>query len=100
MTPELCVSSALVRLSATPATTYNFVAVEYGRECYAHTAAPAPQPNRLVGSKACTIKCKGDSRQKCGGANMYNLYATTTAMIVGTGASQWTSAPLTVTTGI
>ncbi|TVY39827.1 hypothetical protein LOCC1_G004958 [Lachnellula occidentalis] len=82
MSPELCISSALARLSATPATTYAFVGVEYGRECYARTAAPTPQPSSLSGSKACTMTCKGDSSQKCGGSNMYNLYAATTATTI------------------
>ncbi|TVY18072.1 WSC domain-containing protein [Lachnellula arida] len=87
MSPELCISSALARLSATPATTYAFVGVEYGRECFAHTAAPSPQPSSLSGSNACTMKCEGDSSHMCGGPNMYNLYAATTATIIGTGAS-------------
>ncbi|TVY75584.1 WSC domain-containing protein [Lachnellula suecica] len=99
MTPDLCISSALARLSATPATTYLFVGLEYGRECYAHTAAPTPEPSSLVGNKACTMKCKGDPSQKCGGANMYNLYAATTASIFGTGALQWMSTPTAATTG-
>lgn len=98
MTPELCISSALARLSATPATTYAFVGLEYGRECYAHTAAPSPQPSSLVGSKACNMKCKGDSSQKCGGANMYNLYGAAT--VDGVAASQWTSAMVTATVGV
>lgn len=85
MSPELCISSALARLSATPATAYAFIGVEYGRECFAHTAAPSPQPSSLSGSNACTMKCKGDSSHMCGGPNMYNLYAATTATVTGTG---------------
>ena len=97
MTPQLCISSALARLSAIPATTYRYVGVEYGRECYAGSIAPNPEPNTLVGAKACTMPCAGDSRIKCGGGKMYNLYAATTATITGTGTTVWQSAPATST---
>ncbi|RDW79993.1 hypothetical protein BP6252_04631 [Coleophoma cylindrospora] len=93
MTPELCISSALARLSAKPATTYAYVGVEYGRECYAGIVAPTPEPASLTGIRACTIPCKGDAVKKCGGANQYNLYAATTATISGTGTTVWNSAP-------
>ncbi|TVY32992.1 WSC domain-containing protein [Lachnellula subtilissima] len=86
MSPELCISSALARLSATPATIYAFVGVEYGRECFAHTATPSPQPSSLSGSTACTMTCMGDESRMCGGPNMYNLYAAPTATITGSGA--------------
>ncbi|EPE25666.1 hypothetical protein GLAREA_01578 [Glarea lozoyensis ATCC 20868] len=74
MTPSLCISSAIARLSAVPAATYAYVGLEYGRECYAHTARPRPEPTALKGPKACTIKCKGDSSQSCGGRNMLNVW--------------------------
>lgn len=97
MTPDLCISSALARLSAKPASTYLYAGVEYGRECYAGSVAPTPEPNTLVGKNACTMPCKGDANQKCGAGNMYNLYAATAATISGTGTTVWNSAPATVT---
>ena len=75
MTVEQCISSAMARLTAVPATTYRYVGLEYGQECYAHTAAPTPEPTQLVGPKACTMTCKGNHGELCGGSNMYNLYA-------------------------
>jgi len=93
MTPQLCISSALARLSAAPATTYRYVGVEYGRECYAGSVAPTPEPSTLVGTKACTLACAGDPNLKCGGGKMYNLYAATSATITGTGTTVWNSAP-------
>ncbi|KAL3426632.1 WSC domain-containing protein-like protein 3 [Phlyctema vagabunda] len=93
MTPELCISSALARLSATPATTYRYVGVEYARECYAGSVAPTPQPASLTGPKACTMACKGNPSLKCGGSNQMNLYVATTATISGTGTTVWNSAP-------
>ncbi|CAG8961013.1 hypothetical protein HYFRA_00002553 [Hymenoscyphus fraxineus] len=97
MTPSLCISSALARLSATPATTYAYVALEYGRECYAHTAAPSPQPTNLMGSKACTFPCKGNldgEKEKCGAGNMYNLWVATSV-----GEVAWTKTGGVSTTG-
>jgi iron transport multicopper oxidase len=93
MTPDLCISSALARLSATPATTYAYVGLEYGRECYAGSVAPTPEPTSLAGTKVCTMTCKGDAKQSCGGPKMYNLWVTTTATITGTASNQWQSAP-------
>lgn len=96
MTPQLCISAAMAYL---PTTTYLFAGVEYGRECYAATAVPSPEPVSLVGKNACQIACKGDSSQMCGGRNMYNLYAATqvTGMLVGTKTGQWSAAPATST---
>lgn len=75
MSVEFCISAAQARLSATPATTYNYVGVEYGRECYGATAA-VPAQTSLVGNKACTKACKGNSAESCGGRAMYNYYIT------------------------
>jgi iron transport multicopper oxidase len=88
MTPDLCISSALARLSATPATTYLYAGVEYGRECYAGSVAPTPQPTSLVGPKACTFPCAGDKSLKCGAGNMYNLYVAT--KVTATASAVWT----------
>jgi iron transport multicopper oxidase len=99
MTPQLCISSALARLSATPATKFLYAGVEYGRECYAGSVAPTPEPASLVGPKACTFTCKGDPSQSCGGGNQYNLYAATTATLTGTGTAVWTVAPVVSTIG-
>jgi iron transport multicopper oxidase len=83
MTVEQCISSAMARLTAVPTTTYLYVGLEYGRECYAHIAAPTPEPTQLVGPKACTMTCKGNPGELRGRSNMYNLYARGTA-ITGT----------------
>lgn len=83
MTPDLCISSALARLSAKPATTYLYAGVEYGRECYAGSVAPTPVPTSLVGANACAMTCKGDGSLKCGGRNMFNLYVATAATATG-----------------
>ncbi|CZS96605.1 uncharacterized protein RAG0_05868 [Rhynchosporium agropyri] len=92
MTPDLCISSALARRFASPATSLLYVGLEYGRECYAATQAPKPQPVPLVGSKACNMACKGDPKVSCGGGNMFNLYAATSVTVTGTVTDQWTSA--------
>ncbi|PVH80099.1 WSC-domain-containing protein [Cadophora sp. DSE1049] len=92
MTPDLCISSALARRSANPATTFLYAGVEYGRECYAATRAPTPQPASLVGPKACTMPCKGDLSVSCGAGKMYNLYVATIVTVTGTATNQWSSA--------
>jgi iron transport multicopper oxidase len=97
ITPQLYISSALVRLSAKPATTYLYAGVEYGRECYAGSVAPNLEPTSLAGLKACTMTCKRDGSTMCGGKNMYNLYVATSATITGTGTTVWT-APSSVST--
>lgn len=74
MTPDVCISAAKAALSLATPTTYRYVGLEYGRECYAATAAPSPQPSTLVGSKACTVLCRGDNAQYCGAGKQYNLY--------------------------
>lgn len=76
MSLEFCVSAAKARLAAVPATTYRFVGLEYGRECYGATADVANQTS-LVGDKACPLTCLGNSTQSCGGRGMYNYYITT-----------------------
>lgn len=98
MTPSLCISSALARLSAVPATTYAYVGLEYGRECYAHTAIPEPVPTSLVGNKACGFVCKGDDGrgERCGGGNMYNLWGATKVV----GEVAWTKTVVVSTTGV
>jgi iron transport multicopper oxidase len=55
--------------------------------------APTPEPTSLAGSKACTMTCKGDAKQSCGGSNQYNLYGVTSATLTGTGTTVWSSAP-------
>lgn len=103
MTPSLCISSALARLSATPATIFNYIGLEYGKECYAGTAAPSPQPTSLKGPKACTLSCVGDKASGCGGGRQVSVWtrsgveAVATASI--TSASGWTwTAPLATAT--
>ena len=86
MSVERCISSAKDRLTATPATTYKYVGVEYGVECWGATTAVTSQTS-MVGSGACTLKCGGDSSEKCGGRGMYNYYATTAAVTASTVAS-------------
>ena len=76
MSVEMCISSAKARLTAKPATTYSYVGVEYGRECWGATSAVTSQTS-MVGGAACTMKCAGASSQSCGGRAMYNYYATT-----------------------
>ena len=76
MSVEMCISSAKARLTAKPATTYSYVGVEYGRECWGATSAITSQTS-MVGGSACTMKCAGASSQSCGGRAMYNYYATT-----------------------
>ena len=76
MSVELCIAAAQSRLSAKPATTYRYVGVEYGRECFGATAPVASQTS-LVGNKACPMSCAGNKTESCGGANMYNYYITT-----------------------
>lgn len=96
MTPDLCISSAQARLSATPATTFLYAGVEYGRECYAGTAAPSPEPTSLVGVRACSMSCLGDGAEACGGPMQYNLYAVPTLVSsIGTGKSVWSAPPTT-----
>ncbi|KAH8684343.1 hypothetical protein BGZ60DRAFT_547896 [Tricladium varicosporioides] len=87
-------------LSATPATTYRYVGLEYGRECYACTVAPSPEPTSLIGSKACTVPCKGDPNTSCGGGKMYNLYAATSVIPTGLARGQWSMAVPTSTIGV
>jgi iron transport multicopper oxidase len=94
MSVELCVAVAKAQLTAVPATTYLYVGLEYGRECYAATTAPSPEPTQLVGTKACTMTCKGNPTESCGAGNMYNLYASGTSITgTATGTAIWTSAP-------
>jgi len=98
MTPDLCISSAVAQLSAMPATTYLWAGVEYGRECYAGTVAPTPEPSALEGSGACTMACKGDEHEICGGPAMLNLYVVTRlAGVTGTESDVWSSTPATRT---
>jgi hypothetical protein len=61
MNPELCISAAPARKTATPATTYHYVGLEYGRSCYAATAAPSPIPTSLIGATACSNTCLGNT---------------------------------------
>lgn len=85
MNPAVCIAAARSRLAASPATTYRYVGVEYGRECYGATVAPAPIPTSLVGKKACTMTCKGNvpgaAVETCGGQMQFNLYASVTGNV-------------------
>lgn len=76
MSVEFCIAAAQSRLSAKPATTYRYIGLEYGRECYGATA-PVPSQTSLVGNKACPMSCAGNKSETCGGGNMYNYYITT-----------------------
>ncbi|KAH0556915.1 hypothetical protein GP486_005298 [Trichoglossum hirsutum] len=91
MSIEFCISAAKAKL---PATTYRYIGVEYGRECYGATA-PVSSQTVLVGNKACTIPCMGNTTQSCGGRNMYNFYVSTAVTATFSG----TTPPPTSTTG-
>ncbi|KAH0537068.1 hypothetical protein FGG08_006109 [Glutinoglossum americanum] len=80
MSIEFCISAAKAKL---PATTYRYIGVEYGRECYGATA-PVVSQTSLIGNKACTMACMGDNKQSCGGRNMYNFYVSATTTFSGT----------------
>jgi iron transport multicopper oxidase len=92
MNPGFCISVASARLIFS--TTYHYAAVEYGRECYGATDPP-PAPTSLIGSKACTMTCKGNipggAVETCGGRLQYNLYASVTD-----GSSAFPTPPVTV----
>ncbi|KAJ8066889.1 hypothetical protein OCU04_004275 [Sclerotinia nivalis] len=96
MTPELCLSSALAQKTAQTPVTYKYIGLEYGRECYAGTMPPTPEPSSLVGAHACTMPCKGNSKESCGGPNMYNFYAATAVLASAASNSIWNSAVSTV----
>ncbi|MCJ1271861.1 hypothetical protein MMC22_011766 [Lobaria immixta] len=91
MSVELCIAAAQSRLSAKPATTYRYIGVEYGRECFGATA-PVTSQTSLVGNKACPMSCAGNKTETCGGANMYNYYISTDVT-----ASSTVSIPLSTT---
>lgn len=65
--------------------------LEYGRECYAHTAAPSPEPTSLVGKGACNIACKGDAKQSCGAGNQLNIWGVGSVTFMGTASAPATS---------
>ncbi|KAM0149773.1 hypothetical protein ACHAQE_009232 [Botrytis cinerea] len=74
MCPELYIPSALAQVTAQTPITYKHIGLEHGRECYAGSVPPNPEPSSLTGTHACTTTCKGDSKQSCGAPIMYNLY--------------------------
>ncbi|KAK8906371.1 hypothetical protein QC760_004964 [Botrytis cinerea] len=74
MCPELYIPSALAQVTAQTPVTYKYIGLEHGRECYAGSVPPNPEPSSLTGTHAYTTTCKGDSKQSCGGPIMYNLY--------------------------
>lgn len=74
MCPELYIPSALAQVTAQTPITYKYIGLEHGRECYAGSVPPNPEPSSLTGTHAYTTTCKGDSKQSCGGPIMYNLY--------------------------
>ena len=97
MVPDLCISAAQARLTATPATTYKYLGLEYGRECYGATA-PVTSQTSLVGNQACTMTCMGNTigaKDKCGGPNMYDYYETTA--LTGGLATQTSGIPVSTT---
>ncbi|KAJ6262673.1 hypothetical protein Dda_3485 [Drechslerella dactyloides] len=63
MTPELCLSTCGKQ-------GYAYAGLEYGQECY---CAPKLAPG-AVSSEKCTMKCKGDSNQLCGGSSAVQVY--------------------------
>jgi iron transport multicopper oxidase len=79
MSPEICMASAIARLTATPATTYAYAAVENGKTCFAATAQPTATMTSMTGVKACTVACYNTPGETCGGKNMVNLYASVTS---------------------
>jgi iron transport multicopper oxidase len=85
MNPELCISLASARKTATPATAYHYVGLEHGRDCYAATAAPSPIPTSLIGATACTNTCLGNKAggpfEMCGGWKQYDHYASVTGSV-------------------
>jgi len=91
--PGYCISVASTRLGF--GTTYRYAGVEYGRECYGATDPP-PAPTSLIGSKACTMTCKGNEPggpvDTCGGRLQYNLYASVTD-----GSTAFPTPPVTAT---
>jgi hypothetical protein len=72
-------------MTAVPVTNYHYVGLEHGRDCYAATAAPAPIPTSLVGAKACTNACLGNTLggpvEMCGGWKQYDLYASVSGSV-------------------
>lgn len=78
MTPDLCISIAKEAASGPTPTVYHYIGLEYGRECYSNTIAPA-SPTSLVGKQACTIPCLGNTSEVCGGRLMYDLWASVTS---------------------
>ncbi len=85
MDPALCISAASARKTAIPATTYKYVGLEHGKNCYGATAAPYPIPTNLVGKNACTSTCRGNvvggPVEMCGGWRQYDLYASETGKV-------------------
>lgn len=78
MTPDLCISIAKDAASNPTPTIYHYVGLEYGRECYGNTIAPA-SPTSLVGNQACAIPCMGNTSEICGARLMYNMWASVTS---------------------
>jgi iron transport multicopper oxidase len=75
MALEFCIAAASSRRTAVPPTTYNVVGLEYAAECWGLSTHVQGQTS-LVGNKACTMACKGNATESCGGALMYNYYVT------------------------
>jgi hypothetical protein len=86
MAVEQCISAARAAL---PDTTYRYLGLEAAHECWAGTAAPLATAaatttmpltmmtlTALVGSDACSMTCRGNASQSCGGARQFNLYVT------------------------
>ena len=63
-------------ISYCKANSYAFAGTEYGGECWCGNTAPSA---KLDESK-CTMACKGDASQKCGGNASLSLYSTSASM--------------------
>jgi len=82
MNPALCMSLAKNYLTSSVPTTYHYIAVEDGSQCFAATAMPTSLAT-MTGAKACTSVCVGPKPTLagatgvlyCGGRNQCDLYA-------------------------
>jgi hypothetical protein len=81
MTVESCVNFCA---SKSPQQTY--AGVEYSQECYCGTSLPAG--SKPVSDSSCSMICKGNPKEFCGGSSLLNVY-----MFNPAAASTMTSAP-------
>lgn len=66
-TDDLTVNACLARCP-----TANYIAVEYGRECWCGTTIRAEAT--LKDDKECSMLCKGNAGEYCGAGGKFNLY--------------------------